>query len=347
MGGASAGPLVSPQAAQRWLGAIDGPVAITGGTGFVGSHLVETLCQAGVRPRVLLRDPGASRWIGGLPVEPVAGSLDDVEALERLLGGARVVFHLAGVVRAGRAADFDRANRQGTVNLLRSMVRSAPDARLVHVSSQAALGPSADSGGLPPEAEPCPISAYGRSKLAAEVAVRDLPGSCWRVIVRPPAIYGPRDTDVLEIFRMAARGLVAVPSGERWVTVAFVADVVRSLLAAAARGRSGGIYHVGEPEPRPLRSMVLELAQAGGLAPRVVGVPGVVVEALGLVGSLVQVAGWSRMPLTRDKARELIARHWSLETRSSLEALELEHATALQEGAIETWKWYRTEGWLQ
>jgi nucleoside-diphosphate-sugar epimerase len=177
--------------------------------------------------------------------------------------------------------------------------------------------------------------------------VKAHPGSFWRVIVRPPAIYGPRDTDVLEIFRMAARGLVAVPSGERWVTVAFVSDVVRSLLAAAAGGRSGGIYHVGEPEPRPLRSMVLELAEAGGLRPRVVGVPGAVVGALGLVGSLVQVAGWSRMPLTRDKARELIARHWSLETRSSLEALELGHTTALREGAIETWKWYRTKGWLQ
>jgi nucleoside-diphosphate-sugar epimerase len=340
--------LVRPEAVRQWLGQIAGPVAITGGTGLVGSHLVDTLCAAGLRPRVLVRNARAPRWIATSRVELVPGSLGDRESLERLVQGAGTVLHLAGVVRAGRARAFDIGNRQGTANLLQALASVAPRARLVHVSSQAALGPSPEEGaGLGPEAEPRPISAYGRSKLAAERAVAALPGSISWSILRPPAIYGPRDTDVLEMFRMASRGLVALPAGRRLITVAFVADVVRAIVAAAARGEPGRIYHIGEPDPRPLTEMVLELARAGGMRPRLVGVPGPLVLGLGTLGSLVHGLGLPGPVLTRDKARELLARHWSLETGPSIAALGLGTMATLAEGAAMTWTWYRTEGWLR
>ena len=146
-------------------------------------------------------------------MEWVQGSLEDTEALKRLVAGAGTVFHLAGVVRAGSEADFDRGNRGGTANLVAAVREAAPEARLVHVSSLAAVGPSPDPAGVGPEAEPSPISSYGRSKLAAESEVRALGEGFWWAIVRPPAIYGPRDTDIFEFFRMADRGLVAAPGG--------------------------------------------------------------------------------------------------------------------------------------
>ena len=134
-------PLVSSDAVSRWLAAIPQPIAVTGGTGFVGSHLVETLCAAGIEPRVLVRNPAEPRWIDGAPVAWVEGALDDLGALRGLVAGAGTILHLAGVVRAGREADFDRGNRQGTQNVLRAMADTAPTARLVHVSSLAAAGP--------------------------------------------------------------------------------------------------------------------------------------------------------------------------------------------------------------
>ena len=185
------------------------------------------LCARRASHLVLVRDPSAPRWIAGAPVEWVPGDLEDGVALRRLVGGSGTVFHLAGVLRASREVDFDLGNRGGTANLVQALREAAPAARLVHVSSLAAAGPSNEPGGVGPECDPAPISWYGRSKLAAEHEVRAFGERADWSIVRPPAIYGPRDADVFEFFRMASRGVVAIPSGERWLTIAWVGDVVR------------------------------------------------------------------------------------------------------------------------
>jgi nucleoside-diphosphate-sugar epimerase len=322
------------------------PIALTGGTGFVGSHLVDTLCAAGIRPRVLVRDPGNPRWIAGAEVEWIAGDLEDRAALDRLVGGAGTVIHLAGVVRAGRPVEFDRGNRVGTSNLVAAVARRAPEARVVHVSSLAAAGPSADPRGRRPDDPAAPVSSYGRSKLAAEEAVAELGNERRWCVLRPPAIYGPRDTDVLEFFKMAARGVAAVPAGERWITVAYVADVVRALVAAAADATFGATFHLGEPEPRTLVDLLETLAAAGGCSVRVVSVPATVVALAGGAGSALQRLGFRRVALTRDKARELVARHWTADTTGSLEALGVNDVTPFDDGAAATWRWYRARGWV-
>jgi nucleoside-diphosphate-sugar epimerase len=338
---------VSPSVVGEWLSRLARPVAVTGGTGFVGSHLVDTLCAAGITPRVLVRDPAAPRWIAAQPAEWVAGDLANTAALDRLVVGAGTVIHLAGVVRAGRAADFDRGNHVGTGNLVRAVEQQAPGAVLVHVSSLAAAGPSPTPEGVGPGHEPAPVSAYGRSKLAAEDAVRGAAEAVRWTILRPPAIYGPRDTDVLQFFRMAAMGLVAIPAGERWVTVAWVGDVVRGVIAAAAGGHHGKTFHLGEPQPRRLAELAREIAVAGGVRARVVPVAPAVLAAAGAVGSLLQGVGLKRVAMTRDKARELVARHWSARTADSLEALGLGAGTGFGRGAEQTWAWYRSRGWLR
>ncbi len=337
-------PLVEANA----VAGLEEPVALTGGTGFVGSHLVETLCAAGVRPRVLVRDPENPRWIAGAKADFVEGSLENMDSLRRLVAGARTVLHLAGVVRAGSAEAFERGNREGTARVVEAVAEEAPGSRLVHVSSQAALGPSPNIEGLGPAAEPHPISAYGRSKLGAEEEVRALGGALEWVIVRPPAIYGPRDIDVLQFFKLAARGVVPLPRGERWVTMAWVGDVVRAILAAAGpEAGTGRIYHVGEPYPYRMQALVQLLAEAGGVQVRIVPLPEVLLTAAGVVGSGLQGLGLHRVAMTRDKARELTARHWTLQTHDSLAALGIEAWMEFPSGAAVTWEWYRNVGWLR
>jgi nucleoside-diphosphate-sugar epimerase len=338
-------PLVPPQEVRAWLDAIPGPIAVTGGTGFVGSHLVDTLCAAGIEPRVLVRDPKAPRWIGEDPVQWFAGSLADREALNRLVEGAGTVIHLAGVLRAASEGQFDAGNRQGTANLVDAMGEGARSARLVHVSSLAAAGPSPTPQGIGPDAAPAPISWYGQSKLAGEREAATWNGDGGWVILRPPAIYGPRDSDVFEFFRMASRGVVALPGGERWLTVAWVGDVVTSIVAAAAGG-AGGICHLGDPNPMRLDDLVATLCDAGGVHARVVRVPPLLVSGAGAVGSALQRLGLRRIALTSDKSRELLARHWTAETADSLEALGIKTSKAFREGAETTWHWYRNQGWL-
>jgi nucleoside-diphosphate-sugar epimerase len=338
-------PLVSPDSVRRWLDDLPQPIVVTGGTGFVGSHLVDTLCAAGLRPRALVRNPQAPRWIGSRPVDWVEGSLEDRRALNRLVDGAGTVIHVAAVVRAARTADFDRGNHEGTARLLAAVREAAPSSRVVHVSSLAAVGPSASSTGIDPEGDPRPISDYGRSKLGAELEVRGIGNSGWWVMLRPPAVYGPRDTDIFQFFRMARSGLVLVPAGERWITVCYVADVVRGILAAAA-GETGRVYHLGEPRSYRIEDMVRLLVETGGVRARVLRVPPVLVTALAAAGGGLWRLGLHGVALTPDKAREMIARHWTAQTADSLAELGIGDGVSFIDGAAETWSWYRGQGWL-
>jgi nucleoside-diphosphate-sugar epimerase len=340
-------PLVPPADVSRWLDAVPKPIALTGGTGFVGSHLVDTLCAAGLRPRVLVRDLADPRWISGVGAEFVAGSLAEPASLERLVAGAGTVIHLAGVLRAARAEDFDRGNRLGAASLVEAVRRAAPGARFAHVSSLAAAGPSADPEGVGPEDPPAPVSAYGRSKLAGEVEVRAFADERHWCILRPPAVYGPRDSDIFEFFRMASRGVAAIPAGERWLTMVYVADVVRAVLAAGAVGESGTTYHLGEPTPQLLDRIFGRLAETGGCRVKIIRVPASVVRVAGMAGSALQRLGWRRLPLTLDKTTELLAKHWTARTAGSLEALGVGDGTAFAAGAEITWNWYRRKGWLR
>jgi len=342
-----ANPLVPLLDAATWIETLAQPVALTGGTGFVGSHLVDTLCSAGLRPRVLVRNAANPRWIAEVEAEWIEGSLEDLESLRRLVEGAGTVIHLAGVLRAGRESEFDDGNRRGTANLVAAIRDAAPDMRLIHVSSLAAVGPSPEPEGLAPGDPAAPISAYGRSKLGGEAEVVALGDSNWWCILRPPAVYGPRDTDILEFFKMASRGLAAIPAGERWLTMAYVGDVVRAILAAAAVGTHQEIYHLGEPSPQRLDDIFGQLAEGSTGRVRIVRVPSAIIRAAGAAGSALQRLGWRRLPLTLDKTKELLASHWTSQTMSSLDALGVGTGSLFAQAADTTWQWYRLKGWVR
>ncbi|MBP7798898.1 MAG: NAD-dependent epimerase/dehydratase family protein [Thermoanaerobaculaceae bacterium] len=327
-----------------WTSRLIQPVAVTGATGFIGVNLVEALVRASLRPRALVRKMSRLPAELAPAVEPVVGDLHDPGALRELLRGAATVFHLAGLVRAPGEGAFDRANRVGTASLVEAVAEVAPGARLVHLSSLAAAGPSPDPRGRAPEDEPAPVSAYGRSKLAGERAVRQHPGP-W-VVVRPPAVYGPRDIDILQFFRLAARGVVPIPAGERFVTVVYVADVVRAVLAAASGAATGRVLHLGEPSPLRISELVAAIAQAGGVKARILPLPPWVLKVAGRVGDGLQHLGFRRVAMTSDKADELLARHWSAHTAGSIEALGLTGYVPFDLGAASTWEWYRKRGWV-
>lgn len=337
-------PLVPPERVTDSLKALPLPIVLTGGTGFVGSHVIDTLCAAGIRPRVLVRDQASPRWIAGRPVDWVEGSLESSEGLARLVEGAGTVVHLAGVLRGATEEDFMAGNRDGTARLLTSVGSHSPEARLIHVSSQAAVGPADAEIGATVDVEPLPISAYGRSKAAAEDCVRS--SSIRWGILRPPAIYGPRDSDVFEFFRMASRGLLAAPSGERRLTIAHVADVVRAVFAVGAVGGNAGIFHVGGTAGMAMDDLLRSIANAGEVRARLIHIPPWVLRAAGSGASGLRLLGMRQIPLSRDKAKEILARHWVLETRTSMDRLGLHDPMPFDLGARMTWDWYRSAGWL-
>ena len=196
-------------------------LAITGGTGFVGGHLIRRAVEAGHTIRALSRRPQPARE----GVEWIAGTLGDAAALSRLVEGADAVVHVAGVVNAPDRAGFVAGNVEGT----RALLAASGTRRFVHVSSLSAREPA--------------LSNYGWSKAEAErlVEASALP---W-TIVRPPAIYGPGDLDQLDLFRLARRGFALLPPRGRLSLLA-VDDLARLLLALAVQDAPRTIYEADD-----------------------------------------------------------------------------------------------------
>ena len=173
-------------------------VFVTGGTGFVGAHLVKALRARGDAVAALVRRPALAAELGwGSDVRLVSGDLDHEAALREGCTGAELVFHVAGKIVARSPAEFMATNRDGTANVLEA-ARDAGVRRFVHISSLAVAGPTTPGYPIAEERPPAPITDYGRSKLAAELLVRAMPME-W-TIVRPPVVYGEWDRGTLTVF---------------------------------------------------------------------------------------------------------------------------------------------------
>ncbi len=220
---------------------------VTGATGFVGSHLAEALRRRGDEVTALARSASKAAALEPLGVRVVPGDLHDRAALQRAVEGQDVVYHVAGVVAARGEADFLAANRDGTRHVVEAAERAGVG-RLVLVSSMAAAGPTVRGHPLRGDEPPRPVTAYGRSKLAAEdvVTASRLP---W-TIVRPPMVYGPRDQEVLKVFRLARLGLAPVlGDGTQELSAVHGADLAEALVAAGTTGAAAGrIYYACHPE---------------------------------------------------------------------------------------------------
>jgi nucleoside-diphosphate-sugar epimerase len=319
---------------------------VTGGTGFVGGHLVHALQARGNDVTVLVRSPSKAATLGwDRSVRLVRGDLAAADVLAEGVAGAEVVFHVAGSVRGHTPADFFRANRDGTARVLEALAGASPR-RLVLVSSLAVAGPSAP--GRPHESgdEANPVTDYGRSKRAAEDLVRgaDVP---W-TIVRPAAVYGERDPEFLRLFKTVRFGLAPV-FGEGTQELSFIhaADLADALITAAVGDAAvGRTYYAAHPETLTSRAVALAAGRAMGSVPRVVPLPAPVARGLlGAIGTAARLAGQATL-LNADKANEFLAPAWTCSPAALSRDTGWEATTDLETGFRRTVAWYRERGWL-
>lgn len=299
-------------------------LAVTGGTGFVGGHVLRVAPETGTTVRALARQPQPPQP----GVEWVQGSLSDPASLTRLVTGADAVLHIAGVINARSRAEFDAGNVAGTAALIDAM-QAASVRRLVHVSSLAAREPA--------------LSNYGASKAAAEARVT-ASGLDWDII-RPPGVYGPGDRETLALFQMVKTGVALLPVHGR-ISMIEVGDLARALLAvtAAPSARSSAEIDDGAPVTH------IEFARAIGVAldkrPLLVTAPAWLVNtAAAATTGLARLSG-SLPRLSFDRARYLRHPDWVARGDNLASRGIWTPQVALGDGLAATARWYRAAGWL-
>ncbi len=313
---------------------------VTGASGFIGSHLVRKLAALGESVRCLVRRETL------LPpqAETAYGDLASGRGLDDALRGVDSVIHLAGVTKALSAEDYYTGNARATETLARAL--SGRSLRLVHVSSLAAIGPSSDGTPVAEDAEPHPLTNYGRSKLEAERVVRRLLPDA--VIVRPPVVYGPRDTDVFPLLKSISKGLVLeISGGERWFSAIYVEDLVEGLIAAVRSPHGAGrAYFLAYPTPASWSQLSGTAARLMGRTPRVLRISPVVAKAVAYCAEL--WARFTRKPgiLSREKVAEAQCMCWTCDTRRAAAEIAFQARTPLEAGLAQTLAWYKEAGWL-
>ena len=268
-------------------------VAITGATGFVGSHLLDAALTAGHEITALTRREQPTRE----HVTWVSGDLHDRAALERLVSDADAVIHVAGVITGQSAAAFEKGNVEGTLAMLAAATAGGVR-RFVHISSLAAREPN--------------LSLYGDSKYRSEELVHGS-GLDW-AIVRPPAVYGPGDKETLELFRMAKLGVMLMPPKGR-VSVIHADDLARLLLALAAPDAPSGFLiepDDGKPGGWTHREFAKSLGHAVGTNPAIVSSPGILLR---LAARADQLFRREKAKLTVDRAAYFSHRNWVVEPK--------------------------------
>ena len=259
------------------------------------------------------------------------------------MAGAGTVLHLAAATRALDADTFHRVNAEGTARLVRAVESEGGDARLVYLSSLAAVGPARD-GPVGPDTEPAPLTPYGRSKRAGERAV--LESGLNAAVIRAPAVYGPGDRDLLPFFTLARIGILPVAgSGARRVQLVHARDLAAAVLAGADARGAAGVYHAAEPRSYAWGEVLARMADAVESHGIRVRVPAGVVRGAAAVTEWVSRLTRRPVIFDRDKARELLA-EWLCETDAARRDLGFEAAVPLAEGLRETVAWYRAYGWL-
>ena len=318
---------------------------VTGATGFVGSHMAEALRRRGHEVTALARSSRKAEALTAQGVRVVPGDLHDAAALERAAADQDIIYHVAGVVAARDEAEFLRANRDGTRNVLNAAERSG-NPRFVLVSSLAAAGPSPRGAPLTGREAPHPVTAYGRSKLAAEQVVR---GSTLRwSVIRPPIVYGPRDREVLKIFRLARLRMAPVfGDGSQELSAVHASDLAEALIAAGTSAATiGRIYTACHPEVFTSAELGHAVARAMGRSVSTVHIPPSIGRAL---LSLTEVG--ARLVrqvtiLTTDKANEFFQPAWTGDPGPLTRDTGWQATYDLQRGLADTYEWYRKAGWL-
>ena len=319
---------------------------LTGGTGFIGSHLAELLLDKSAEIFALVRDPHNLKWLKGLNIHLLEGDLLSIPSLPSDID---YVFHVAGLTNSSDVADYYTVNQQGTASLFKSLHdQKILPKKIICLSSLAAVGPSFDGKPVQESDVPHPITPYGKSKLRGEAEALKFKEVYPIVILRAPAVFGPRDKDFLQYFKWIKRGaLPAIGSKQRYMSLCYVKDLIRALyLCSQKELESGEIFNIGDQNPCSYDEFGELAGQAMGKKLKKVKIPIPIGYLVALIADIAGRINKKPSILNLGKFKQMRQRAWIADMKKAKEKLSFQPQYSLQDAIQETLNWYLKHNWL-
>jgi dihydroflavonol-4-reductase len=330
-------------------GTTQGTALVTGASGFVGSHLVDLLVERGGQVRCLVRKSSKLKYLKHPGVELVYGGLDSATDWDAALDGVDTVYHVAGRTFARRREDYFTVNHKGTEAVLsETLKRRGGIKRFVLISSLAAIGPGRDGRPVDEATAPNPITPYGRSKLMAEEAVQAVRDLIPITIVRPPAVYGPRDYAIFEMFKSASRGMLPrIGRKDMRLSLVHARDLAEGIILAGESDSSAGhAYFISSEEVYSFSSVAELLGKAVGRRARTISIPRTVAFGVALAAEAAASLFGKAPVINRDKVTDFSQECWGCSIDAAKRDLGYAPKVPLEAGLRDTFEWYKQEGWL-
>lgn len=322
---------------------------VTGGNGFVGSHLVDLLLERGYNVRCIIRKSSDLKWLKNKPVELHPVGLGDKSALEKVLAGAEYLYHVAGVVKSKKPDGYFTGNVEATRTLLgAALSATATLKRVLIVSSQTAAGPSYDGTPVTEETECRPLTTYGRSKREQELTAQKYMDKLPITICRAPAVYGERDTEIFIYFNTFSKGIItSVGFDQKKVSLIHVRDLVRGLIMAAEAEKSKGeIYFISSEKYYTWKEIGAVTAKVLGKKALTIPVPHPIVFTIAAVAQFFSLFSSKAATLNIEKARDLTQSYWICDSSKAYRDFGFKQEISVEQGIEQTCAWYKKEGWI-
>lgn len=317
---------------------------VTGGSGFIGSHLVQTLVGENWEVICLIRPTSRIDFLKKFPVHFIVGSADDIDSLERAAKGQDYIFHLAGRIRPTSRLTYDIANHQLTRNLIQACLRKNPSLnRFVHVSSISAAGPSPPGSYSEESQPPLPNSEYGRSKLKGEEAVREVWHLIPATIIRPPNVYGPRQQEIELLIKLLSKRIVPLLKEKKETTsLIYVKDLIQGILLAALSPKTKNqIYYLTDGKGYSWRESIFTIKKYVLGGSLFFPLPEEFIYSSAWFIDMLKEAGLLRSFFGRKVWRAMVQTPWLFSTSKAEKDFGFRARYSLESGIKETVNYYR------
>ncbi|NPV12038.1 MAG: NAD-dependent epimerase/dehydratase family protein [Ignavibacteria bacterium] len=322
---------------------------VTGASGFVGSHLVDKLLSLNHQVRIIARKESKLKWVDPSRVEIFTGDYSDINFLRDAVKNVDYIFHVAGVIKSKKKEGYYKGNVEVTKNLLSAVKKENPNLkRFLFVSSQAAAGPSPEGFAKTEDMECNPVTTYGKSKLMAENEVKKFTGIIPFTIVRPSAVYGPRDPEILMFFQTLKKGIQPmVGFREKYVSLVHVSDLIDGILLAAFSDRSiNQTYFISSEKGYGWEEIGNISSEILGKKVIKIKIPHFVVYLVAAISQTLSLFSKEATILNLEKAREMVQSSWVCSVEKAKKELGYNQKISIEEGIRETINWYLENKWL-